>query len=54
VALSLAKKASEALGAGKVTVFKNFGTAMFRYRDWEVEFVGARKNRMSAEAVIPL
>lgn len=41
--ISLAQEASKKLNAGKVTVFKNFGTAMFRYHDWEVEFVGARK-----------
>jgi len=27
----------------KVTVFKTFGTAMFRYRNYDIEFVGARK-----------
>jgi len=27
----------------KVTVFKNFGTAMFRWNDYDIEFVGARK-----------
>ncbi len=29
--------------AGKLKVFKNFGTAMLRWADLEVEFVGARK-----------
>ncbi|MEM7108629.1 MAG: HD domain-containing protein [Bacteroidota bacterium] len=27
----------------KLNVFKNYGTAMLRIHDWEVEFVGARK-----------
>ncbi|GAB4404582.1 MAG: HD domain-containing protein [Microscillaceae bacterium] len=27
----------------QVTVFKNFGTAQVKIKDWEVEFVGARK-----------
>ena len=27
----------------KVTIFKTYGTAMFRYNDLEIEFVGARK-----------
>ena len=27
----------------KVSIFKNFGTAMFRHGDYDIEFVGARK-----------
>ena len=27
----------------KVSIFRNFGTAMFRWNDYEIEFVGARK-----------
>lgn len=30
-------------GASKVVTFRNFGTAMVRLGDWEIEFVGARK-----------
>ena len=41
--IDLAEAAAKELRAGKVTVFKNFGTAMFRIGDLEVEFVGARK-----------
>ncbi len=41
-ALTVAQNAANALKAGKVTVFKTYGTAQFRWNEWEVEFVGAR------------
>ncbi|NDK57715.1 CCA tRNA nucleotidyltransferase [Pontibacter fetidus] len=42
--IALAEKVSQQLPhRPRVSVFKNFGTAMLRYNDWEVEFVGARK-----------
>jgi poly(A) polymerase len=42
--IEIARKAARKIKPGiKVSVFKNFGTAMFRNDDYEIEFVGARK-----------
>ena len=42
--IEIARKAARKISPGiKVSVFRNFGTAMFRAGDYELEFVGARK-----------
>lgn len=42
--IQMARDLHEALGVkGKLHVFRNFGTAMMHYQDWQIEFVGARK-----------
>ena len=42
--IDMARKAASRLAPGiSVSVFRNFGTAMFRYKGYDIEFVGARK-----------
>ena len=52
-ALHLAQAAAKKLRVKKVSVFKKFGTAHFRYKDLDVEFVGARKESYSPDSRKP-
>ena len=46
--IEIARKAARQVSPRtRVTIFKNFGTAMFRYNEYEIEFVGARKESYS-------
>ena len=51
--IELANKAAELLNVKKVSIFKTFGTAMFMYNDWQVEFVGARKESYNPDSRNP-
>ncbi len=52
--IELATLAAEKLRVKKVSTFKNFGTAHFRYKDIDVEFVGARKESYQRDSRKPI
>ena len=58
IGIELAHAASQALGGSKVSVFKTFGTASFRYtvdgHEYELEFVGARRESYSHDSRKPV
>jgi tRNA nucleotidyltransferase/poly(A) polymerase len=49
-----AEKYAAKLGINNVSVFRNYGTAHFRYNDYDLEFVGARKESYSRDSRKPL
>ncbi len=53
--ITFAKGVATALGieAERVVVFKRFGTAMLKFQNFELEFVGARKESYSADSRKP-
>lgn len=54
IGIELAKAVARAVDGSKVSIFKNFGTASFLYHDYQIEFVGARKESYSHDSRKPV
>lgn len=52
--IEMAQETARRLGNLHVSVFKNFGTAMLRYKGMEIEFVGARKESYRSDSRKPI
>jgi putative nucleotidyltransferase with HDIG domain len=52
--MQLAEASAQKLKVKKVSLFQNFGTAHFKYKDLDVEFVGARKESYRFDSRKPL
>jgi len=52
--IELAENVAKKLKTRQISVFKNFGTAMINFQDWELEFVGARKESYQRESRKPI
>jgi poly(A) polymerase len=53
--IALAEKVAKRIGNNtQVTVFKNFGTAMLKHNNYEIEFVGARKESYRRDSRKPI
>nr|WP_258543783.1 CCA tRNA nucleotidyltransferase [Parvicella tangerina] len=52
--IRLAEEVAKKLGTKQISVFKNFGTAMIKHDDYELEFVGARKESYQRDSRKPI